>query len=549
MSDGGGRIPGDKAPFFKDAMRPGTEVPGYLSAGGAKLWDWAGSPRALRWARCLVVALSVLFVGLFLWAAVKRMLYPFEVEWIESGMLVSVLRILHGQGLYVAPTLDYVPYLYTPLYLYVAAVVTKVVGTAGHGYLAMRLVSTVATLGSAVVIYALVKLETERRVAAIAAAGLYMACYAVVDGFYDIGRVDSLFVLLLLLALLLQRRGYPVVAALVWVLAFQTKQTVLPLAVLILLAEWQRPRRMVAAIATFAVVAAASVVWMNHATGGWYGFYIFGVARGLPLVLRQAVLYVPLLVVGPMAAAWAVIVTAAIVARVRLERVMFYLVVSVALLGGVWFVEAHKGASGNSLMPVYAWIAVLFGVSLARLLELAEESGSPRLALAVLLAAAVQLVAMIYNPGRFVPPPDAVDRSQQFVDRLRALPGDVYVLNHSYDAVLAGKQPHAEGEALGAVLDAKLGSTSEALRTQFDAAIAEHRYSAVVVDRHEPMGADWKFGVAYPLEISSGLENYRYLTSQPQWFLLPCDADAALVQTVTREDSVESRTGCGAVGR
>ncbi|QMV18924.1 hypothetical protein GOB94_09730 [Granulicella sp. 5B5] len=513
-----------------------------------RVWEWLGSPRALRWARWLVVALSALFVGLFLWAAVKRMLYPFEVEWIESGMLVSVLRIVHGQGLYVAPTLGYVPYLYTPLYLYVAAGVTKVVGVAGHGalygYGALRLVSTVASLASAVVIYALVKLETERRVAAIAAAGLYMACYAVVGGFYDIGRVDALFVLLLLVALWLQRKGYPVVAALVWVLAFQTKQTVLPLAVLILLAEWRRPRRMIVAIATFLFVTAASVVWLNHATGGWYGFYIFGVARGLPLVLRQAVLYVPLMVLGPMAAAWATIATALVMTRAWRQQAMFYLFVSVALLGGVWFVEAHKGASGNSLMPVYAWTAVLFGVALARLLEFAEERSTPRLALAVLLAAAVQLGAMIYNPGRFVPPQDAVERSQQFVERLRALPGDVYVLNHSYDAVLAGKEPHAEGEALGAVLDAKLGKTSEDLRAQLDAAMAQHRYSVVVVDALETKDTGWGFEREYPLEISVGLSNYRYLTSQPQWFLLPCDANARTIKLVTREDSVESRTGC-----
>lgn len=511
-----------------------------------RVWEWVGSPAALRWARRLVVALSVLFVGLFLWAAVKRMLYPFEVEWIESGMLVSVLRIVHGQGIYVRPTLDYVPFLYTPLYLYVSAAVVKVVGVAGHGYLGLRLVSTVATLVSAVVIYALVKLETERRVAAIAGAGLYMACYAVVGGFYDIGRVDSLFILLLLVALWLQRKGYPVAAAVVWVLVFQTKQTVLPLAVFILLAEWRRPRKMVAAIAVFLAATAASVLWLNHATGGWYDFYVFGVARGLPLVLRQAVLYVPLMVLGPMAAAWAVIVAAAVTTRMRMERAMFYLFVSVALVGGVWFVEAHKGASGNALMPVYAWTAVLFGVALARLLEFAEERRMPRMALAVLLTAAVQLAAMIYNPGRFVPPHDAVERSQAFVDRLHSLPGDVYVLNHSYDAVLAGKQPHAEGEALGAVLDAKLGSTSADLRAQLDAAMAEHRYSAVVVDALETKGTGWGFEREYPQEISVGLATYRYLTSQPQWFLLPCDAPPSTVALVTREDSVESRTGCAA---
>ncbi len=456
---------------------------------------------ACKWARVAIVMLAILFLGLFLYAAVRRMGYPFEVEWIESGILVSVLRIAHGQGLYVKPTLDFVPFLYAPVYLYVAA------------------------------------------------AGLYVACYSVVLGFFDIGRVDSLFVMLLLLALLAQRRGHPVVAALLWVVVFQTKQTVLPLAVVVLAAEWQRPRRMLAALATFAVAAAASVLWMNHATGGWYGFYLFGLVGGLPMVPRQVALFVPVSLVGPMAVAWAVIVGAAVTTRVKLgsARAMFYGFVSVALLGGTWFVESHRGASVNSLMPAYAWAAVLFGVAMARLLDAAEANAAPRLALAVLLAAAVQLVALIYNPGRYVPPPDAVARTQRFIDELRAVPGDVYVLDHSYDAVLAGKQPHAEGEALGAVLDAKRGAISADLRTELDAAMAQHRYSAVVIDDLATQGTSWGFEKQYPLEISTGLSGYRYLTSQPQWFLLPCDVDAPVLNGLRRPDSVESYEGCNAV--
>jgi len=492
------------------------------------------------------VAMVVMFFVLFLWAAVRRMQYPFEVEWIESGVVVSVLRIAHGQGIYIAPTLDYVPFLYAPVYLYLCAAVMKVVGVAGHSYLAMRLVSTLATLGSCAVIYALVMTETQRRIAALAAAGLYVGCYSVVDGFFDIGRVDSLFVMLLLLALLAQRKGYPVLAALVWVLVFQTKQTVLPLAVVILAAEWQRPRRMVAALATFAVAVAVSVLWLNHATGGWYGFYIFGVARGLPLVLRQAVLFVPVSVVAPLAVAWAVIVGAAVAVRVRVASAMFYGFVSVALLGGIWFVEAHRGASVNSVMPVYAWTAVLFGVALARLLDYAEANAAPRLALVVLLAAVVQFVGLVYNPGRYVPPPDAVAKTQRFIDQLRALPGDVYVLNHSYDAVLAGKQPHAEGEALGAVLDADPKGLGRQLRAELDAAMEQHRYSVVVIDDLGTTNTSWGFERSYPLEISTGLANYRYLTSQAQWFLVPCDVDAAEVQALLRPDAAVSLQGCGA---
>jgi hypothetical protein len=194
---------------------------------------------------------------------------------------------------------------------------------------------------------------------------------------------------------------------------------------------------------------------------------------------------------------------------------------------------------------VYAWTAVLLGVAMSRLLDYAEEVAVPQMAVAVLLAAAVQLVALVYNPGRYIPPADAVAKTQRFIYQLRAMPGDVYVLNHSYDAVLAGKQPHAEGEALGAVLDAKLGMTSSDLRAELDAALDGHRYTAIVIDDMSTTETSWHFEHQYPREISTGLSNFRYLTSQPQWFLLPCDVTPEVVDRLMRRDAVVANTGCG----
>jgi hypothetical protein len=488
-----------------------------------------------------IVALAVLLPLLFLYAAVRRMRYPFEVEWIESGMLVSVLRIAHGQGLYVAPTLDFVPFLYAPLYLYISAAMERLTG---GGYFALRLLSTVATLGGCATIYALVRCETERRLAALAGAALYAGCYAIAGGFFDIGRVDSLFVCLVLLALLAQRRQHPVVAALVWVLAFQTKQTALPLAVLVLLAEWPRPRRMAAALATLLGVAWLSVLLLDHATGGWYSFYLFHLSGALPIVGRQVALFLPVMVVQPLAIAWVVIAAALLLAPLRGRAAMLPALTSFALVGGTWFVEAHRGASANAMMPLYAWVAVLSGVAMARLLDKAESAeGAPRLALMVLAAVALQLLALVYNPGRFVPPAAAVTDTERFIRQLSTVPGDVYVLNHSYDAVLAGKQPHAEGEALGAVLDGK-SPTGEALRAELDRALADHRYTAVVVDNLETTGAGWHFERQYPLEVSTGLAGYRYLTSQPQWFALPCSAAPALVEGLLRPDVQVAPENC-----
>lgn len=86
------------------------------------------SGRYNRLLRAAIVVFSFFFVLLFLYTAARRMRYPYDVEWIESGILVEVMRIAHGQPLYTAPTLDYIPFLYGPLYFYLAAALSKVTG-------------------------------------------------------------------------------------------------------------------------------------------------------------------------------------------------------------------------------------------------------------------------------------------------------------------------------------------------------------------------------------------------------------------------------------
>jgi hypothetical protein len=518
----------------------------FLDKAQTRAAAWVDDGAAERWARRAVVLLALFLGALFLYAAARRLCYPFEVEWIESGMLVTVLRVLHGQGIYVPPTLHYVPYLYAPVYFYLAAAATKLTGIAGHGYAGLRLLSALATLGGVAAIYRLVRFWTPQRVAAIAAAGLYAGCYSLADSFFDVGRVDSLFVLFVLLALLAQQRGRPVLAALVWVLAFQTKQTVLPLAIVVLCAELPRPRRFLAAIGTYCLAAGASVTLFNHATGGWYGYYLFQVARGLPVVWRQVALYLPLQVLAPLAVAWVVIGAAVVITRPRWsgDQGLFVAVVSLALFGGTWFVQAHRGASTNAMMPVYAWTAVLFGVAMGRLLSFTQAAQNRRAALLVTAAVGAQLVALVYNPGAYVPPVGARAASDAFVAKLTTLPGDVYVLNHSYDEVLAGKQIHAEGEALGAVLDAPATPRTNAVRAELAQALAQRPYSAVVVDSVEPGKAFHGFDQRYPLEISTGLSGYRFITSQAQWFLLPCNAPSEEVRSLLAADTLTASGAC-----
>src|SRR6476619_1878667 len=94
--------------------------------------------RAAWW---IVIGLAAWYIASFVWIAISTVNYPFQLEWLEGGTVDVIQRVVTGRGIYVEPSLEYVPYVYMPLYYWLAALVTEVVGI---GLLAPRLVSLVS---------------------------------------------------------------------------------------------------------------------------------------------------------------------------------------------------------------------------------------------------------------------------------------------------------------------------------------------------------------------------------------------------------------------
>src|SRR5262249_38404210 len=126
---------------------------------------------------------SLGYVAAFLWIAVNRASYPFDLEWMEGGVVDHVERLLAGKPLYTAPSVDFVSYIYNPLYYLLSAPVAVVVGV---DYLALRLVSTIATVASFVLIFAIVRRETKAPVPALFAVGAYAGSFELSGGWFDL---------------------------------------------------------------------------------------------------------------------------------------------------------------------------------------------------------------------------------------------------------------------------------------------------------------------------------------------------------------------------
>src|ERR1700749_2005972 len=124
-------------------------------------------------------------IGAYLYIALSRLTYPFALEWLEGNSLVEVHRILAGQPLYPAPSAQYVPDGYPPLYFFISASVARVLGVS---YLSLRLVSLLSSLACFALLARLVQRETGSIAAGTGAAGAFAATYLVAGAWFDIGR-------------------------------------------------------------------------------------------------------------------------------------------------------------------------------------------------------------------------------------------------------------------------------------------------------------------------------------------------------------------------
>jgi hypothetical protein len=434
------------------------------TAAGVEAARPAGSPAWERWLRSaqqLFAVVAALPVALFLRAAIGRLHYPFPLEELEGPMLLAAERIAHGLPLYVAPNIHFIPYMYAPGYSYVAGWLVRWMG--GPGFLPLRLLSLLATCVSFALLYGMVLLEAPkaesrrpvlRHAAALAAAGAYATAYPWTRWWFDLGRVDSFYVCLFLLAVFVTRLTMdrlPVVAAVAWLLAFLAKQTILPVGVVALCYDWRQPRRMLAGAGSLLVLAGISFLWLNHGTDGWFHFYAFSVPRAnADLVLRPAVFYWPSVILAPYGVALALVLLAVLLTRPRWQdaRTRFYAMTTGTVLALCWFLQAHSGATANTAMPAYAMLSLLFGISLVRLDAYFAARGLEAARVAMLAAAVLPLVSWAYQPHDIIPPRGLVDAHLRRVAWIRSFAGDIYEPEHPSEAIVAGKPWRPDAAAL-----------------------------------------------------------------------------------------------------
>jgi len=442
--------------------------------------------------------LGLAAIGAYLAIALARLNYPFTLEVLESNSLIEVHRILAGQPLYAAPGVSYVPDGYPPLYFAVSAAAASVLG---QSYLPLRLVSLVASLACFALLARLVQRETASACAGLAAAGVLAATYFAAGKWFDVARVDSLFLAFSVAALYaarwMRRTRGAITAGLLLAAAFLTKQTALAEGVAVLAAVAAGPRRRLAvpAALTYGAVVGGSTLALGLGSRGWYVYYVFEQMSEHSFILPAIAQFWTSYLLPTLGLACCAVV----LGTRRTPLVLVAGCAALTLEGCAALV--HAGGNVNDLLPAYLAVALLAGLALdgrpgpwlgAGLGRLAAARGAKRgtgqagrwaAATPGLLVIAQLAVLMTgFRPAQAIPSSADGAVGVRLTAGLRALGGRVAVPADPGLTLLAGLPAVEDQIAAADVLHASNDAAIWTFMSSVSRAVAAQRFTAIITE-------------------------------------------------------------------
>lgn len=446
----------------------------------------------------ILLAGAILYVVVYLVVVFYRIRYPFELMWQEGAAVDHVRKILSDYKYYVRPSLEFVPSIYTPLYFYFSAVVSSIIGV---GFMPLRFVSFISSIGNFLIIYLIVKRETDNTFSGIIASCLFAATFEISGAWFDLARADSLSLLFLLTALYFIRfkvslKSY-IFAGVLISLSFLTKQTALIVSLPVMLYPFIVNRRYsIIFISTTIFILIVSTIFLEYIHDGWYTYYIF-LASDLPLIKSRFISFwtkdlFSTLPIACILSLYYLIYTFFQHSDSSKKDFLFYFLAASSMIGISWGIRLFSGAWLNDLIPAYAIISIMSGLASHRLLESAlrvSQTKQKFMEICIYLVLIIQFVSpsLMYNPLRQVPTKKDLEAGKSFINKMMQIEGEIFMNFHGYLPVLAGKKSYANQMGMRDVLASdKKSQVRIELLNEIRHAMREKKFAAIIIDSFEP---------------------------------------------------------------
>lgn len=437
------------------------------------------------WGSCaFVLILFVLSYGIL---AIFHLRYPFELEWIEGAMLDHVVRILDGKHLYVRPSFSFTSLIYAPLYYYVSAGVALIVG---KGFLALRLVSVVASGGVLVLLYLLAFQETKRRYFSLLAPALFLACYEISGAWLDLGRVDTLLLFFIIYSLYWLRQTISVktifFASICAVLAFFTKQLVwviyLPIAFYL---GWYHRKYLLLFVGMGILLTIPTYVYLNTFFDGWLQYYLFALPSQHRIEPKMILEFwtrdlLAIFGIGMFMALSYFLPRFKRYASTQTR--FFYGALLVGALGMGWLGRLHSGGYLNVLLPTYLMLSLIAAITVSYwddfLRNHAGSTGGILLPALLLL----QLIFLEYDPRAYLLSEDIQKAQREVTTYLEKVDGPVLIVNHGGYLLEADVPKFAHAMALTDIARSSDAVAQAHITNEFRKLLQEQHFAAIILD-------------------------------------------------------------------
>ncbi|MEJ2448546.1 MAG: glycosyltransferase family 39 protein [Anaerolineales bacterium] len=472
--------------------------------------------RLQRNTNLLLFAISLIPISLFVFVVSQRIFLPMTLEWGEGAGLNQISRIYEGKALFVEPSIDFSALVYTPIYYYLSAALSYLIKPA---LLAARLLSLLCTIASAVILYRLVKTRTDDPLSGWFSLALYFSCYYISDGYFDLARVDALYVFIVLAAFCIFLNSKTKVdyffAGMMIAIGFFVKQSAiivfLPVTIYLLKADWKRTWILLPVVILAILIP---VVVLNQITDGWFGYYIFELPseHGFSLLAAMNFWSGDLMrYLGIALGFSAVYVIFSFPSLKELGEVgrqqknekfgnedrveggdalLTVLFASGAVLAS-WLTRSSNGGGANNVMLAYSAVALMFGLGINRAQSFINihNHKAVRLQLLIGVLVAIQFLSLIYNPFKLIPTQGEITAHGNLVEVIKDTSGPVLIPYRSSLSLETGKasQIHAVNlfELTGYFLG-ELRPEGRMILGQIQQNVCDQTYSMIILDQPMP---------------------------------------------------------------